>query len=162
MPSMLRPLILAFLSLLTAASSLLAVELDPAHELVDAERAFSARSAEIGFTAALTEVIADDAVILQDGSPPIVGKDAVLVSRAAGELPPEAKAQLTWEPQKAEVSALRDLGYTYGLYTFSFIGKDGKPGQTQGTYATIWRRDIDGRWKVVLDTGTEGLTPAAP
>ncbi len=136
-----------------------ATEPDPALELMAVERAFSARSAAIGFTSALAEVLAEDAVVLQDGSPPVVGKDAVILSRAAGEPPPEAKAQLTWEPMSATVSALRDLGFTYGVYTFRFNGKDGKPRESQGTYATIWRRSDDGAWQVVLDTGTEGLGP---
>lgn len=150
------------LAALLAARMVGAAEVDPAvEELLAAERAFSARSASIGFASAMAEVLADDAVVLQDGSPPIVGKDAVLASRLAGQPPPEAKARLIWEPLSAEVSALRDLGYTYGLYTFSYIGKDGKPAESRGTYATVWRRDVDGRWKVVLDTGTEGLFPPA-
>ena len=146
---------------LLSFSGALAADPDPAHELMAVERAFSARSAAIGFTAALSEVLAQDAVVLRDGSLPVVGKDAVILSRAADEPPPEAKAQLTWEPMSATVSALRDLGFTYGVYTFRFNGKDGTPRESRGTYATIWRRSDGGAWQVVLDTGTEGLAPPA-
>ncbi|MBM3513540.1 MAG: nuclear transport factor 2 family protein [Alphaproteobacteria bacterium] len=160
---MIRRSIIALVTVFTALGAPLAAEAEPAaDELLAAERAFSARSATIGFVAAMAEVLADDAVILQDGSPPIVGKEAVIASRLAGELPPAAKARLTWEPMAAHVSALRDLGYTYGIYTFSYVAKDTTAKESKGTYATIWRRDVSGAWKVVLDTGTEGLEPPQP
>ncbi len=133
---------------------------EPADVLVKAEQAFSKRSVEVGFVAAMSEVLADEAVVLQDGSKPVVGKAAVLKARAEGWPPFEAKAVLTWEPSAATISKSGDLGFTFGLYTFAYVAKDGTPKSARGSYATVWKKNAAGTWKVVLDTGTEGLEPS--
>lgn len=64
---------------------------------------------------------------------------------------------LKWYPTQAEVSSSGDLGYTIGEY--ERIGKDaasGYPAAVTGNYVSIWRRQPDGRWKIVLDIGTPG------
>ena len=48
-----------------------------------------------------------------------------------------------------------DIGYTYGIHT-NTEKATGKI--TKGTYITIWQKQSDGKWKFVLDTGTQGLT----
>jgi ketosteroid isomerase-like protein len=65
---------------------------------------------------------------------------------------------LKWYPTQVEVSASADLGYSIG--EFERIGKDssGNPTVATGNYVSIWRKQPDGRWKVVLDIGT----PATP
>lgn len=62
---------------------------------------------------------------------------------------------LTWTPTKAEASQDGTAGYTYGTY-------EAKRGDrvSHGMYLTIWRK-IDGRWKVVMDTGSPAPAPAA-
>jgi ketosteroid isomerase-like protein len=59
---------------------------------------------------------------------------------------------LTWRPVSAEVSAGGDLGYTIGRWERSWRGKDSTASK-RGTYVTIWRKQGDGTWKVVLDVG---------
>jgi ketosteroid isomerase-like protein len=51
-----------------------------------------------------------------------------------------------------------DLGYTFGLYTFRSKKADGKMTTTYGKYTTIWKKQKDGTWKVLLDMGN--LVPA--
>jgi len=63
---------------------------------------------------------------------------------------------LLWTPLGGGVSASGDLGYTYGTYEFRSRDEDGKLGSTYGKYATIWRKQSDGSWKVVLDMGNVG------
>jgi ketosteroid isomerase-like protein len=55
---------------------------------------------------------------------------------------------LTWTPTNAEASKDGSLGYTYGAY-------EAKNGDriSHGMYLTIWRK-INGKWKVVMDTGS--------
>ena len=66
---------------------------------------------------------------------------------------------LKWHPTEVHVSSSADLGYSIGEY--ERIGKDasGNPATATGNYVSIWRKQPDGRWKVVLDIGTPG-TPA--
>jgi ketosteroid isomerase-like protein len=56
------------------------------------------------------------------------------------------------------VSSSADLGYSVGEY--QRIGKDssGNPTTATGSYVSIWRKQPDGKWKIVLDIGS----PATP
>lgn len=46
-----------------------------------------------------------------------------------------------------------ELGYTVGQYTITVTGEDGERSVEKGKYVTIWRKQADGSWKVVLDGG---------
>lgn len=67
--------------------------------------------------------------------------------------------QATPEPEYADIAASGDLGYTYGPYTLSFIGADGKKFTRTGRYFTIWKKRKDGSWKVMLDNGLQDDPP---
>jgi ketosteroid isomerase-like protein len=54
----------------------------------------------------------------------------------------------------ADVSAASDLGYTRGRYLSQRRLDDGRVVSSRGTYTTIWKRQDDRSWKVVLDIGT--------
>jgi ketosteroid isomerase-like protein len=60
---------------------------------------------------------------------------------------------LTWSPVHADAGASGDLGYTWGRYHYEQVTKDGKTVTEDGTYVTIWKRQKDNSWKVVLDGG---------
>lgn len=68
---------------------------------------------------------------------------------------------LTWTPIKAEMSASGDLGYTYGNYIYTVKNKEGKLVANYGKYTSIWKRQKDGQWKVVVDMGNSGPDPKA-
>lgn len=58
----------------------------------------------------------------------------------------EGAAPFSWAPQTVEVLASGTLGLTSGPVL--------DPGGKQiGTFSSIWRREADGRWKVVFDKG---------
>jgi ketosteroid isomerase-like protein len=118
-------------------------------EIIAADKAFSASSAKEGPKAAFLQAIARDCKLLSDTR---VGADAV--NSAFIQLPPTAK--LTWEPSFVDVSASGDLGYTWGRYTLNVpMTKLGAaPLIRMGTYVTIWKRQSNGAWKVVLDGGS--------
>jgi len=61
---------------------------------------------------------------------------------------------LTWVPTKGEVLGAGDLGYTTGRSVFRRKGEDGKIVERRGQYLTVWRKQPDGSWKVVFDTGS--------
>jgi ketosteroid isomerase-like protein len=66
---------------------------------------------------------------------------------------------LTWTPIKAEMAASGDLGYTYGNYVYTARNKDGKLVTNYGKYASIWKKQKDGQWKVVVDMGNSSPDP---
>jgi ketosteroid isomerase-like protein len=90
------------------------------------------------------------AVEVPNGAPIIQGK--VNIAKTMGFLD-DKNNQLTWTPVGADISASGDLGYTYGTYEFRSRDKDGKPVVDHGKYTSIWKKQKDGSWKVVLDMG---------
>ena len=97
---------------------------------------------------AFVQYIDSNGVLLRPGHYPIVGKEALEYLKQAVD----SSFTLTWEPQEAIVAESGELGYTYGLYNFT-----DKDTSFQGTYVSIWRKQADGNWKYVLDSGNPGV-----
>jgi ketosteroid isomerase-like protein len=56
-----------------------------------------------------------------------------------------------WEPTASGLAPAGDLGWTVGEWTWS--ANDPGGGEARGSYVTVWRRQADGSWKVLFDTG---------
>lgn len=67
---------------------------------------------------------------------------------------PESGNQLLWAPKEVVVAASADLGYSLGEYEALSRAEDGSSVSKHGYYVTIWRKDPDGRWRVIIDLGT--------
>jgi ketosteroid isomerase-like protein len=67
---------------------------------------------------------------------------------------------LTWDPEWGEVAESGDLGFTVGRYESRPPGSDDPDAVSPGQYVTIWRKDVSGAWKVLLDIGAPD--PARP
>lgn len=119
-------------------------------DLIRVDKEFSVSSKENGMKHAFLEYAADSAVLLQKNIMPIVGKEAIFESFQSFS---DTGFVLTWEPLYADISASGDLGYTYGLFT-SHTTSGNLLGR--GKYVTIWKKQVDGTWKYVLDGGNEG------
>ena len=120
-----------------------------AETLKQLEGEFMKAAAEKGSTGYMS-YYADDAVELPNGAPIIEGK--INIAKGMGFLD-QKDNHLTWAPVGADMSASGDLGYTYGTFEFSSKDKDGKPVVDHGKYTSIWKKQKDESWKVVLDMG---------
>ena len=60
---------------------------------------------------------------------------------------------------KVLVQSFLRLGYTYGNYIFKHKDKAGKLITDYGKYTSIWKKQRDGSWKVVLDMGNSSPAP---
>ena len=121
-------------------------------QLIMADRDFSSLSEKEGMHKAFLEFIADSGVLLRDNAYPLVGKTTLATLFSKGS---DTSFVLTWDPVYEKISSSADLGYTYGYYT----RKVKSTGEViRGTYLTIWKKQSDGTWKFVLDTGTQGLS----
>ena len=96
---------------------------------------------------------ADDAVVLMPNVGPVKGREAIRKTKVAGFARPGFS--LRWKPEYADISASGDLGYTYGPYTLTFLDAAGKKVTRTGRYFTIWKKQKDGSWKVVIDNGVQ-------
>jgi ketosteroid isomerase-like protein len=120
--------------------------------LLQLEANFAADVAKHGHDAFLA-YFADDGVEIVDGG----GFDTKDVMRKRDPWP--EGTTLTWTPVKAEMSASGDLGYTYGNYIYTVKNKDGKVVVNYGKYTSIWKKQKDGQWKVVVDMGNSSPDP---
>jgi ketosteroid isomerase-like protein len=102
---------------------------------------------------------ADDAAEVPNGESIIQGK--ANIAKTMGFLD-DKNNHLTWTPIYADMSASGDLGYTYGTYEFRAKDKAGKDVVEHGKYASIWKKQKDGSWKVVMDMGNSGPAEAKP
>jgi ketosteroid isomerase-like protein len=122
---------------------------DNADMLRQLEAEFMKAAAEHGSQGYLS-YYADDAVEVPNGAPMIQGK--VNIAKGMGFLD-QKDNHLTWAPVGADIAASGDLGYTYGTFEFRSKDKNGKTVVDHGKYTSIWKKQKDGSWKVVLDMG---------
>ncbi len=116
--------------------------------LFDLEARFAKDVAERGGQA-FAEWFAEDGVALGNGAAPLVGR--VAIAKSANWSPKDY--QLTWTPTDATMGPSGDVGYTWGHFEGHSKDANGNPVTITGRYITIWRRQPDGNWKVVLDAG---------
>jgi ketosteroid isomerase-like protein len=120
-------------------------------DLVAAERAFAADASARSTRAAFLAYLAEDGLVFDPG--PSSGQ------RVWGARK-ENKSRLEWAPELAEVAASGDLGYTSGPWRYTPEGAE-KP-VAFGHYFTVWRKDKDGKWKVLIDHGVSHGEVAFP
>jgi ketosteroid isomerase-like protein len=123
--------------------------------MVQSERAFAARALIVGWKQAFLEYFADDAVGFDGQSGPAKNQIS-----ANPDPPPDL--QLIWEPRFGDVAASGDLGYLTGPVRNVRKSRDnGRP--RHSVYASIWKRQRDRSFKVILDFGvnTPGPVPFA-
>ena len=121
-------------------------------QMVEAERAFAARALVVGWKAAFLEYFADGAIGFDSGN---VG----LARDQVGANPdPPKDHRLIWEPRYGDVAASGEIGYLTGPVRSILPSRDnGRP--RHSTYTSIWKRERNGNFKVVIDVGVN--TPSA-
>jgi ketosteroid isomerase-like protein len=107
-------------------------------------------SVEKGMKNAFLEYIDSNGVLLRPNQLPVLGADAIdfLIQEN------DSSYTLQWEPKNGMLAESGELGYTYGLYKLQPKNKDTA---IFGTYVSIWKKQSDGSWKFVLDSGNEGV-----
>jgi ketosteroid isomerase-like protein len=119
-----------------------------ADEIIKADEAFSEMSRKSGMKKAFIEYIDNEGILLRPNHPPIAGADAIEFLSQVND----SSYTLTWAPNGGEMATSANLGYTYGIYTLEM-----KDTVLRGTYVSIWKKQKDGKWKFVLDSGNEGV-----
>jgi ketosteroid isomerase-like protein len=141
-------LVLATLASVSARAADDAVAL--AAQVREAERAFAATMAARD-QAAFARYIAEEAVFF-DGEKAARGKAAVIAAwKGFFERP---AAPFSWAPETVEVLGSGTLAHSSGP-VFDPQGK------RVGMFNSIWRREADGKWRVVFDKGCNVCNCAA-
>jgi ketosteroid isomerase-like protein len=123
---------------------------NPADAALAADGAFAAMSVDRGQRAAFEEFLAGDAIIFRPGA--VVAHDWF----ASHE---QGSGRLEWTPSAGAVDCSGDWAVTTGPWTYS-SPEGGEP--ASGHYLSIWRREPDGHWRVVLDNGVDHAPGSVP
>lgn len=107
------------------------------------DAAFAARATEVGHHAAFIEYLAQDAVLFRPEAVP--GQEWLATHEPAG-------GRLEWLPAAAAVGCTAMLAITTGPWRYSNV-EGGEP--VAGHYLSVWRRDAQSHWRVVLDHGID-------
>jgi ketosteroid isomerase-like protein len=125
-------------------------------KMADTERAFAARALVVGWKQAFLEYFADNAVGFDDNQ---AGLAREQIARSPD---PPKDLQLIWAPRYGDVSSTGEFGYLIGPVRNVLPSRNnGRP--RHSNYASIWKRQPDGGYKVILDFGvpTPGPVPYA-
>jgi ketosteroid isomerase-like protein len=124
-------------------------------ELIGVDKQWSELSQKKGYYHTRIDFSEDSAIEFEEGKMPVMGRKAFEADIASH---PDSNFCLGWTPLKAEISSSGDLGYTFGGFAYMTKTKFGKDTTFYGNYVTIWRKQPDGKWKFLVDGGTD--TPA--
>ena len=116
---------------------------DGALAMISAERAFCKKAADTSIRDAFYEYMADQAILFKPG--PVNGKEFYLGR------PSNPGPVLNWWPTYAEIAGSGEIGWTTGPWEYR-SAKD-KPAEAFGHFATVWQKQLDNKWKVLIDEG---------
>lgn len=93
--------------------------------------------------------VATDATMMPPNGPALNGADAI--TAWTSQMMQMPGFSVSWQANATEVAAAGDMGYTLGAYTSQMGMPDGSTMSDHGKYATVWKKQADGSWKVVVD-----------
>lgn len=112
--------------------------------LVASERAFAARAQVVNARLAFVEFLAPDAILFTPFAAPAFPRLRESADWAVN---------IQWWPAAAAISGAGDLGYTTGPAEYRRVPKE--PPVGYGHYTSVWQRQADGRYRVLIDLGIE-------
>jgi ketosteroid isomerase-like protein len=159
------PLVLALFAAATLPLDLVCADSAPAapdpialkREVAAMEDAFCAMAQTKGLLAAFQHFAAPDVAFIDTDPRKFRGPSAVLERMG----PDQPGVKLTWSASFTDVSTDGTLGYNYGRFESRRPGPDGREIIRGGFFLTIWKRQPDGTWRYVMDTGAPDR-PASP
>jgi ketosteroid isomerase-like protein len=129
---------------------------DEAALLMQLDRDFDTATAEKGVDGWVA-YFAPNGSMLGDTSKPNTGPEEI--RQAMEPAFQDSSFSLRWHPVKAEMMMPGVLGYTVGRWERIRGNKEGRLMRSTGTYTTVWKKQPDGSWKIVLDTGNPDGPP---
>ena len=122
-------------------------------KLIETEKSFAALSGAKGIKSSFLAYLADDSVVF--------APSAVNGREHYGARPDDSPATLSWYPVFADISENGALGYTTGRGEYRTKGNAADTKIYYSEYATVWRRQADGNYKVALDIGISHDKPSS-
>ena len=125
----------------------------PRRGLFRSDSLFGEKASVLGAAAAMREFLSDDGVLL--ATPQLV-----VGPRAASDYFEARRTfSVSWIPREARVAASGDLGFTVGDALSTSRGATGAATQRFTKYLTVWRKDAEGHWRVVVTGANDRPSP---
>jgi ketosteroid isomerase-like protein len=124
--------------------------------LAEAERAFSDYTVKHGFRDGFIKFFADDGI----GFGPHPERTKEALQKQPAQTGPRTLI-FEWAPMFGDVSAAGDMGYTTGPVLYTDVSENPRPPR-HGIYFSVWQKQADGAWKVVIDMGVNTPQAVAP
>jgi len=150
-----RLLAVVLVAALAGGLSLAKRKADGPEALMKADMDFDRVTAEKGVDGWVSFFAADGMQLTPEGN--IKGHEAIRAYMGPAFARPGFS--LRWKPTLADIAGSGDLGYTTGTYESRGTDAQGNPVVRTGRYVSIWKKQKDGGWKVVLDTGAPDAPP---
>ncbi|MGH7628407.1 MAG: YybH family protein [Gemmatimonadales bacterium] len=100
---------------------------------------------------------ADDALLLPAAEPLISGKAAIREEWSHVLAIPDFQSKAAL--MKVEISTSGDIGYSMGTYVATMMGENGRPVTEPGKWLSVWRKQPDGAWRIVVDIYNTDIPP---
>jgi ketosteroid isomerase-like protein len=114
--------------------------------LLKTDNEFSRISKREGFSNAFKNFSSTTVRLYRENHFPLVEKEQIY------KILTENDGFLKWKPENAKVSISTDLGYTYGIAEFWSKTNNAKSEPDEKRcYMRIWKKESEGKWKIVLD-----------
>lgn len=154
-----RNVVIGFLLIILTASTLPAqdktVSADQA-AMVATERAFARLGYERGIRESFIKYFHPDCIVF---APYPVKYRAQLEKQEPEKFP--LPVVLNWSPVWGDISAAGDMGYNTGPVTYEDTGENKRPTR-HVIFFSVWKKQPDGKWLVVLDVGSGVPSAVAP
>ncbi len=150
-----RALALALILGIAGFAQPAAAQQDDAAALMQTSREW-AKAVAGGDVEVILSYWANDAVVMAPDQPAVAGKEALRAFVLGMQKIPGFS--ITWEPERAVISASGDLGYLIEHNRVTLTGTDGTVTTQFGKAVTIWRKDASGAWKCVVDAWNNNPT----
>jgi ketosteroid isomerase-like protein len=125
------------------------------HEVVCAETGFS-RSAEAKDESAFVSFVDPDARFITNS----VARGREEIANAWSVFLSPDGPTIRWRPAVVEVSSDGNLAISRGPFRITSIDESGATQYSWGHFMSTWRRNSEGTWQVLFDTGGDsGMTP---
>jgi hypothetical protein len=124
-------------------------------EVLQMEKTFSAYSEKMGPAKAWHDFFDEkEGHLFSSSGLPAIGAEAVYEAMGGDA---ESPVTLTWATEKIWVANSGDMATTWGKWVSQ--PKTGGAART-GQYVTVWHKDGQGKWKVLVDIGNSNAPPA--
>lgn len=122
---------------------------DALRSLVEAEKSFAATSVERGIRESFLRFFAENSIIF--APEPKNGKKFYTYYEDKGR-------RLNWRPIFATIASSGELGVTTGPWELA--SKDEPAPIAYGDFLSVWRKQLDNSWKVIVDVGVDHGPPS--